>query len=286
MIWCPYTDQELVLANTSPEHIFPLALGGNDQFVLPVCKTFNSKAGSDIDGVLANDPLLLMLRDRYDVRGHSRKRPVFSDGRGRHVATGEPLHVALDQRDGLKLWSPKLKEHVRWPGPVNMNFKISLDSGMRFVAKVALSAGYFAYGEEFRRCVKHVDFRYVMKTDPATITHASELPPGLTAFVHDRFTEPDKESPDLIRHLCEAVVGGSVVCLVPGQRSFSVAVGILGDYMGKVSVECDSKSLPSTGDFSLGHIIAVRDGKVHRQSFRSALNDLASASTARHSQLD
>jgi hypothetical protein len=36
---------------------------------------------------------------------------------------------------------------------------------MKFVAKVALSAGYFVYGDLFRRNVKHSDFRAIMNFD-------------------------------------------------------------------------------------------------------------------------
>lgn len=54
-IYCPYTDQDIAVGDSSPEHIIPLALGGLNSFTLPVSATFNSKVGSEIDGTLAND---------------------------------------------------------------------------------------------------------------------------------------------------------------------------------------------------------------------------------------
>jgi hypothetical protein len=49
---------------------------------------------------------------------------------------------------------------------VNIGFKVDLDVAHRFVAKVALSAGYLVYGDHFRKHVKHEDFRKIMKQRP------------------------------------------------------------------------------------------------------------------------
>ena len=55
MIYCPYTDKYLSTNEVNREHIIPLSLGGVNGFEIPVSIDFNSKAGSNIDGALAND---------------------------------------------------------------------------------------------------------------------------------------------------------------------------------------------------------------------------------------
>ena len=42
------------------------------------------------------------------------------------------------------------REHYRARPKVNVQFKLDLDAEARFIAKVALSAGYFFYGDQFR----------------------------------------------------------------------------------------------------------------------------------------
>ena len=37
-IYCPYTDRDIPLSESSPEHIIPLALGGMNGFAIPVSK--------------------------------------------------------------------------------------------------------------------------------------------------------------------------------------------------------------------------------------------------------
>jgi hypothetical protein len=70
-IYCPYTDRDIPIDDSNPEHIIPLSLGGLNGFTLPVSKDFNSRAGSEIDGALANDFLVMSERDKHSVWGHS-----------------------------------------------------------------------------------------------------------------------------------------------------------------------------------------------------------------------
>jgi hypothetical protein len=58
-VYCPYTDRDLDIEETNREHIIPLALGGVDRFEIRVCREFNSTVGSDVDGALANDFLVI-----------------------------------------------------------------------------------------------------------------------------------------------------------------------------------------------------------------------------------
>ena len=153
-IYCPYTDRDIPLSETSPEQIIPLPLGGMNGFTIPVSKEFNSRVGSEIDGALANDFLVMSKRDKYGATGQTRKHPQNVIPHGKNAVTGEPLHVTMGQRSGLRLWDPKLRKDVTGKSQqVSIGFKIDLDVTTRFVAKVALSAGYLVYGDHFRRHV-------------------------------------------------------------------------------------------------------------------------------------
>jgi len=57
----------------------------------------------------------------------------------------------------------------------------------------------------------------------------------------------------------------SVIALIPNSRSLSVVVGVLGDYIGMLSVPADTETFPNTGEYRQGQFfvlkkpIAIRD---------------------------
>ena len=71
---------------------------------------------------------------------------------------------------------------------VKVGFKVDLDVTHRFVAKVALSAGYLVYGDHFRKHVKHEDFRRIMNHRP---TEMGDLLKTIEAQYDDRLLEPE-----------------------------------------------------------------------------------------------
>jgi hypothetical protein len=142
-IYCPYTDRDIPFKESTPEHIIPLALGGMNGFTIPVSKDFNSWVGSTIDGALANDFLVKSKRYKYGVKGHRKIHPENVFQNASNADTGEPLHATPGQARGLRLWDPKQRCDVTGQ-KVKIEFKVDLDVAIRFVAKVALSAGYLA----------------------------------------------------------------------------------------------------------------------------------------------
>lgn len=126
MVYCPYTDSEIEITKTSPEHIIPLSLGGMNGFEIPVCKNFNSSVGSKIDGAVANDFGIKIKRGKVDARGHSNKKPIVEITKARCSATGKPLKVSFED-NGLKLWSHLDKEYLRGKNTVRCEFKVKLD---------------------------------------------------------------------------------------------------------------------------------------------------------------
>jgi hypothetical protein len=254
-IYCPYIDRDIPLSESSPEHIIPLALGGLNGFTLPVSAIFNSKVGSEIDGALANDFLIISQRDEHGVKGHSGKHPEYVCRNASDAVTGEPLQVTLGQRHGLRICSSRDRRDVTGRGQkINLSVNMDVDVELRFVAKVALSAGYFFYGNVFRDHVKHEDLRLIMNRRPNEMGEALE---NIEARYDHRFREPETDE-DRIRRVMVTCFGAhSVVAMIPDSSSLSVVVGILGSYLGMLSVPADTRTFPNSDEYRWGRFIAL-----------------------------
>ena len=266
--YCPYTDQDCPDAETSAEHIVPLSLGGVNGFEIAVHKHANSDIGSSIDAAMAEDFLVKMKRNRFDVRGHSGKEPVVVAKRAEN-RDGLPLQVALNQRSGLEVWSPRHKEYVADERAANLELKfvVNIDTAMKFVAKVALSAGYFAYGELFRNNVKHSDFRAIMNFQSSNPSGHE----GVEARIDDRFSESTSEDVQIFRALCKASEPYSIVGFAHSKDRFGVFVGILGDYIGTIHVPAKMEGFPKDGEHQMGHVIQLRRPGFTQGSMKQAL---------------
>lgn len=273
MAYCPYINKDLSENEANREHILPLSLGGINGFEIPVCKIFNSKVGSKIDGAVANDFLILMKRNELDIRGHSKKKPVFIAKKSTDTETGNPIQVTFDRqsKEGLKIWCPIKREYTTDGKTVSSSVTLDIDIDLKFVAKVALSAGYFAYGDLFRNHVKHEELRLIMNTDPKEM--GDEIY-DIETLVDNRFSDDKNEQLQIFRALCKAVGGCSIVGLVPTSKTLSVFVGVLGYYMGMVNVPANTDSFPNEEEFDLGHVICPQNGMLIRTSFRRALQKL------------
>jgi hypothetical protein len=151
------------------------------------------------------------------------------------------MKVAMGQRKGLRIWSPKEKRDLTGLGKkINIKITLDIDIALRFVAKVALSAGYFAYGDLFRNQVSHDEIRTIMNQRPTEVGDAIY---SMKARVDHRFREPETDNDRILRAMCAAVAPRSLVALMPTSKSFSVMVGVLGDYMGMVNVSADTSGV-------------------------------------------
>jgi hypothetical protein len=263
-VYCPYTDRDIPLTESSPEHIIPLALGGMNGFTIAVSSDFNSRVGSEIDGALANDFLVKSKRDKHGAKGHSKKHPENVFPNASNADTGEPLHVTLGQVRGLRLWDPKQKRDVTGQGQkVNIGFKVDIDVAHRFVAKVALSAGYLVYGDQFRKHVKHEDFRKIMNQRP---TEMGDVLKTIEAQYDDRFLEPESINQKILRMMMTGFGPHSAIALIPNSRSLSVVVSVLGDYIGMLSVPADTKTFPNTGEYRQGQFFVLKKPIATRDS--------------------
>lgn len=272
-IYCPYSDKDIPLEESSNEHIVALSHGGSNQFCLPVQKEINKVLGAKIDGPVANDFFVLTQREKYDARGHSGKIPAPLVKQAKDADSGRLLQVTLGKQ--LKLWDVLDRKYIPLNGQkINLSMSIDIDFPLQLVAKIALSAGYFVYGELFRQCVRHQDLRIIMKGphDCSAEEIKSVCTKIFTRFQGD-LDKTDKNLFDVQKFMCESI-RGSCVILTPGKDCLGIFVGILGHYLGFVNIPAYTVGFPRFGLHDMGHAIFLIDGTMKRMSLRSRFQQL------------
>src|SRR5438552_2748071 len=88
--FCVYSGQWLPKCALSAEHVIPRSLGGSAATVIRCSKTINSRLGHEIDGKVANDPILAFGRRDADARGNSGRAPRAILKRAAAWKRGEP----------------------------------------------------------------------------------------------------------------------------------------------------------------------------------------------------
>jgi hypothetical protein len=264
--YCIYLNA--ISADLSLEHIFPLSLGGHDKFSINVDRKTNNGTASRIDSALANDFAILFDRRRLNAKGHSGKQPVPIAKRS--TFDGRKVQARFEE-EGLKLYDVVRRRDIEPEAFSGRNVQIGgiqfhLDDPLRFVAKVALSAGLYAYGEDFRNQVDHQQARIVMMADDF-----EQISPDIRCLDRWQLIEDDKHQ---IMWLVASQYKESCVMLMPGYDCFCVAVGILGHFIGFLNIPAPGHRLLNVGEYDLGHVITVRDGKILRRSFRRVIKDL------------
>lgn len=271
-IYCPYTDKEISLEQSNNEHIIPKSLGGINSFNLPVDATYNSKAGSEIDGELANDLFILFRRREYDARGHSNKPPKILSKKSFFKDNKKPLQVEFKGEEGIKVWDSIERKELDPQDivgkTITSSFTFSRYGRARFAAKVALATGYFIYGELFREAVKHEDLRKLMNFSEQSIKEDFE---NVSLRIYDQFMptekQEDEEDRDLYNFFCD-FIGSSCVIIIPGPTNLAFVVGILGQHIATLNVEANTDDFPLDEDFDLGHVIILKDDQLERISYR------------------
>ncbi len=245
-----------------------------------MARSANSTIGSEIDGALANDPLIAWARREFDARGHSGTSPTV---RFRAVFQGRPAQVTFPG-GGLVpvIWDAKSRQDVSREHVEGQQFTVQLSflqfSRIRFAAKVGLSAGFYALGDYFREHVAHCDARRIMYADNYEDREAIKA--HIQTRVHDPFL-PISEGPisEDSRALHSVIVSscnhlrGSVVLILRGPSNLSVSVGVLGNYVGTLNMPADTSAFPDRPDWDDGHCLVVCGRQLERLSFRDYLTN-------------
>lgn len=287
-IYCPYMDREINSSEASIEHVLPLSLGGSDEFTIRASKAFNSTLGHEIDGVIANDPIIGIERARRDVRGHN-NRPVNVAWKKAVDEYGNPLQAVFD-KGGLSLFDPKQRKMLTAHAPIDRSFQAAVRiepyARIPFAAKVALATGHFLFGNVFRENAKHEDLRAVLKK-------WEKIPEDVLRTNEIRYFDPvldekaDRRNPK--HRIIELAIGNlncSSVFVLFGNSTIGFSIGILGKWFATIFVPADDRAFPRDGLADFGHVLAVQGRKLKSGPFRALLAQIAAASADKPSTSD
>ena len=150
-------------------------------------------------------------------------------------------------------------------------------SSIRFTAKVALSAGYYVYGDLFRHNVQHDEIRFIMNHDIFGMDENLKVEAmKIKTLIDDRLYRETGTGIVVYQTICSAFDDSSIVGFVPceGDRMIFF-VGTLGSYIGFLNMPTYTSSFPVEGHHDLGHVIVIKKDALIRMSFRNALKILA-----------
>jgi hypothetical protein len=267
MTYCIYTDTDG--ENVTPDHVFPLSLGGCNEFCVPCETNFNSLMGEDVDGPIANDPLVMFARRDADARGHSgaEPTPVWK----KSEIEGRPTQVSW-AKDKARFWDARsraeLDESTVVGKEITSSLRIDRFADIRFVAKVALGGAHFIYGDTIRTAMNCNELRRLITLDP---DKAKEDPGFRSSAVRivQRFSEELQTSgdPAMYKLFCEGNPCSTLIA-VPHHHEISFHVGVVGMYLGSVVVPAKTDLLPIDGLHDVGHVVWIADKQMHQASLR------------------
>ncbi|MFL8963946.1 hypothetical protein ACKAW1_19900 [Xanthomonas vasicola pv. vasculorum] len=216
--WCPYTNQDLSLGQTSSEHIVPKSLGGSNAFQLPVCASYNSKEAAKIDSKMADEFLMLFRRSHFDARGHSRTAPTPVIRRAQ-LADGRPVQISFVKDEGMKVYDLRMRQYLDESEMTDLSvkgsFRVERSTRLKFMCKAALSAGARIYGDYFRTHFDHKSLREGMNFDSQ-----KGISPDCQLRIYDEFSqvaEEDAGQTYISSKSCELTMG-SCIHFIPGEE--------------------------------------------------------------------
>ncbi len=279
-MYCVYLDKDVNPKDMNREHIIPLSLGGANGFEIYVDSQTNATMGSDVDAAIANDFFMLFPRREYDARGHSNKPPFPIAKKSKLVSSDKPVQVAF-KKEKIEVYSPidrrNLDESEVVGKTFQSTFKLDPYSQMRFTAKVALSAGYFIYGDLFKNNVKHNEIRILMAFDESTADR-NDFDDFDTRGWFWPFPVAEKDEKDYqLYQFLASYLASSFVLAIPGPSNLGLIVGIFGQVIGVINCPAKTDYFPVGNDHDLGHLVSTKDGKMTRMSYRELVRNAAEA---------
>ncbi len=278
-MYCIYTDKEIEHEDSNREHVIPLSLGGANGFEINVSAEFNSKAGSAIDGELANCFLMMFRRQEHDARGHSKKKPIPVARSSTHSILNTPIQVYFSKEE-ISMYSPELGRCLTEEEKVNESFTSRIefkpDTRIKFTAKVALSGGYFIYGDTFVENSKISELRMLMNFDRKKSSE-TEFTGIETKGWYSPHPVPDIDAQEhaIFDHIAK-YLNCSFLLAIPTDSSVILVVCILGDLVGILNCPANTQPFPNDGDYDLGHAVVIENKKLRRLSFRDLLKEVHS----------
>jgi hypothetical protein len=271
-LYCIYTDKLIEEEKANKEHIFPLSLGGCNDFCIYVDKLKNSEIGSMIDGKLGNDFLISFLRIKKNLKGHSGKTPELVLKNSIDLTTNKPIQVKFKDK-GSVIYDPINKKEISKSTDIQSSFRFNPYLRAVFTAKVLLATGYFVYRDIFRNHADHESLRQLMNfginEDNKTL---QDLPLRFTDLFHH--VEEDSEGLNSIfKMICEGTDGSCVIFMLCDGNILGT-VGISGQYIGTIGFNADTTKFPNDNLFRLGHVIGIQNKLLTGSSFYNVVGML------------
>jgi hypothetical protein len=197
-----------------------------------------------------------------------------------NVDPSQPIQVTFpsDINENVKMWNSKTQQYLpegQTKG-VTIQSKFVLDRYIRikFAAKVALGAGYFAYDDLFRKYIDHSSLRAIINTDFSKVKEDNIK--ELRINVSDPFTplpEKDKGLTGAFRRMCKQL--DTCVIFLLCTDNLIITVGILGEWIASLNVLGKTEHFPNEKEYDLGHVISITQKRITRRSFREVAKQLA-----------
>lgn len=266
MKYCIYSNEYFNNDEINIEHIIPKSLGGSDDFTITVNKDMNSKLGSTVDGKFANDFLVKMKQIHSNYVGHSKKDPYL---KVKNCAIkGSPVNVTFSKKD-IEIYNPRNKSLITGENSIKMKTQIDMDIRFKFICKVALSTGYFLFGDKFVKFADHDSLRTAMLS---TSLKDERLDLRFYDNLHP-IKDNDKSDVDMFKFLFK-YLNGSGVILSYSPESIIVQIAIGGDFIGMVNFKADIERFPNNDEFRLGKVLLCNEGKLIQNSLWKTVYDM------------
>lgn len=279
MVFCIYSNSHISDNDSNEEHIFPLTLGGSNAFTIQVSKISNTRSNRELDEKLKSCLFLATNRKKHDARGHKNKA-ITPPKAKITVGTDKSVVFKFDENGLLQLYS-----HLRAKSLTSDDLKgqrvtigICQERSLRlkFTAKVALASGYFVYGDAFIANTETSELRALMHYGGEL--HDEVLINNIVStgwYWPKPVGDGDAEMHSIFERIND-MFGCSFVAIITSAvpDKIIIVVGVLGHLTGVISCPANCDAFPRTGDYDLGHVVALGDRQLKRMSFRSCLKEL------------
>lgn len=168
--YCVYAGRHLPEDALSDEHVIPKSLGGGNSTLIRASRELNSRFGREIDGKIANDPIIQFGRRDANARGHSGTPPI-PRWKGLRPWKSGPFDASKEcfNIDFPTTGGPTLYDTRRGRGASNevlvdralvaTNLQIDSDARAKFCAKTLLGIGWRLFGPHLLSAVSVNDLR-------------------------------------------------------------------------------------------------------------------------------
>lgn len=279
MTFCIYSNSHVTDSDANEEHIFPLTLGGSDEFTIKVSKLSNSRVNRELDERLKSSFFLAVNRKKYEARGH-RNKIVAPPKAKINVGLDGSVVFKFDENDLLRLYSNKRRklldaDDLKEEG-VKFKIKEEILVGLKFTAKVALASGYFVYKDFFVDNAKISELRELMNYHGELHDEAAFSSLTSTGWYWPTPVRDEDHEMHAMFQCINEMFNCSFVALITSlvQDKIIFVVGILGHLTGVISCPANWDAFPESGDYDLGHVVVLKNKELQRMSFRSCLQKL------------